>query len=129
LTPIPTAKTLQLHSSLHKALSSIIIQMRTERIGLRKYLHQRKVPDITDDQCGCGHGSQTVKHILLACSLFNDLRTRTWTKEDRIRARRDLREILSKPALARRAAKFMISTGLLGQFGAVLTDEITQGEH
>ena len=34
----------------------------------------------------------------------------------------DLNEILNKPALATKAAKFMLGTKLLGQFGAVSSD-------
>ena len=30
-----------------------MVQMRTEKIGLRDFLFRRKVPDILDPMCGC----------------------------------------------------------------------------
>jgi ribonuclease HI len=125
LTPSPTRTILQLYTSLHKALSSVIIQMRTGKIGLRKFLFQRYVPGITDTTCECGRGEQTVQHVLLSCTNFKDLRTEIWKQRDGRRERMDLREILNKPEQAKKAARFMILTRLLGQYGAILENEIT----
>ncbi|EDN05278.1 predicted protein [Histoplasma mississippiense (nom. inval.)] len=119
LTPTPSSTVLQLHDSLHKVLSSTIVQMRTGKIGLRQFLYERKVPDITDTLCECGNGNQTVRHVLLACPRFNSLRAATWKDGDGRRERLDLREILTKPKLAKKAARFMILTRLLGQYGAI----------
>jgi hypothetical protein len=93
--------------------------MRTGKIGLKQFLFGRKVPEVTDTTCECGHGSQTVRHVLLACPRFNDLRRKTWEREDGRRERMDLKEILNKPKLAKKAARFMILTRLLGQYGAI----------
>ena len=78
LTPRPTAKVLRAHKGVHRAVSSSIIQMRTEKIGLRKFLFNRKVPGIEDEECGCNLGEQTVKHVLLVCPRFADLRWEVW---------------------------------------------------
>lgn len=111
-------------------MSSVITQMRTEKIGLRQFLHWRGVPGIEDDRCNCGRGSQTVRHVLLACPKHKNLREAIWTDGDgRRRERWDLEEILNTPAQAKKAARFMILTRLLGQYGAVSKDEITEGEH
>ena len=48
--------------------------MRTEVIGLRKYLRDRRVPDILSGRCECGTGAETVKHILLYCPLEAEAR-------------------------------------------------------
>jgi len=60
-TPKPTAKVLKL--GLDKRQSAILIQMRTEKIGLKAFLFDRRVPDITDPECECQEGKQTVRQI------------------------------------------------------------------
>ena len=78
LTPIPTSKILSLHDKVGKPISSMIIQLRTEKIGLRKFLYSRGVPGIEDEGCGCGLGQQTVMHVLLMCPRFDQLRREVW---------------------------------------------------
>ena len=53
----PTRNVLEIHKGLQKDLSSLIVQMRTGKIGLRKFLYERWVPGIEDkgwDLCGGG---------------------------------------------------------------------------
>jgi hypothetical protein len=108
----------------------VIILMRTGKIGLRHYLHQRGVPEIQDGDCRCGRATQTVRHILLACPLFRNLRQLYLAKPGGgLEGGADVKTILNTPRLAVRAAKFMLRTGLLGQFGAVPQDEIDEAEH
>jgi len=64
-------------------------------------------------------GNLTVRYVLLVCPTLKDLRGETIDS-----GRTDLKEILNTPKLARKAASFMIRTKLLGQFGAVLEDDI-----
>ncbi|EEQ89760.1 uncharacterized protein BDCG_04880 [Blastomyces dermatitidis ER-3] len=71
------------------------------KIGLRQFLHERKVPDVTDALCECGNGNQTVRHVLLACLRFNRLRIESWEDSDGKRERLDLKEILNTPKLAK----------------------------
>ena len=98
--------------------------MRTEKIGLRLFLYQRKVPSIESGFCNCRRGLQTVKHVLLDCSLHRHLHEETLHSGDsNRRITKDLRTLLSTPALAIKAAKFMIQTRLLGQFGAISWNE------
>ncbi|KAF3402549.1 hypothetical protein DPV78_004255 [Talaromyces pinophilus] len=56
--------------------------MRTGKISLKHYLCQRGVPDITDGDCRCGRGGRTTRHVLLACSLFNHLREKTFGRRN-----------------------------------------------
>ncbi|KAH2766950.1 hypothetical protein KXV55_004804 [Aspergillus fumigatus] len=58
---------------LPRALSTVIIQMRTGKIRLRHYLYEQGVPDIQDGDCRVRRATQTVRHVLLACPLFKDL--------------------------------------------------------
>ncbi|EKG18594.1 reverse transcriptase, putative [Macrophomina phaseolina MS6] len=118
--PEPTRKSLDLYRGTPRALSSLIIQMRTGKIGLRHFLQQRKVPGIGSGECECGQGLQTVSHVLYTCSRFSELRLTFRTPDGKGRSRwtADLRKMLSQRSTAIAAAKFMMATKLLRQFGA-----------
>lgn len=66
----PTKKTLW--SGLRRATTSILMQLRTGRIGLGAYLNRIKRRETA--RCGCGLGNQTVIHVLLECPLHQDER-------------------------------------------------------
>jgi hypothetical protein len=130
LTPTPTRKVLRVHQDLHRALSTIIVQMRTGKIGLRHYLYQRGVPDVPNSDCQCGRATQSVRHILLACPTFSGLREEIFGgRSGGPEGEGSVKKILNTPKLAIQAAKFMLRTGLLGQFGAVRREEIDEAEH
>ncbi|XMA13648.1 hypothetical protein WAI453_006439 [Rhynchosporium graminicola] len=111
-TPQPSHKILRLYHGLKKWQSALLIQMRTEKIGLRDFLWKRRVPGVDDPGCDCGEGRQTVDHILLRCRKYNDVRRRVLGRGGRI----DLRAILNEPKLVTKAIRFMEQTRLLGQF-------------
>ncbi|GMG10243.1 unnamed protein product [Aspergillus oryzae] len=66
LIEIPNEKILDFYRGLSKPHTSIIIQMQTQRNGLKHFLFKLS----GSDQCSCGQGSQTSRHILLQCPLF-----------------------------------------------------------
>lgn len=113
-TPTPTKKVLQLHERLSKRESALLVQLRTEMIGLNDFLFKRQVPDITSPGCSCGERRQTVAHVLLRCSKYKDLRNRIFAN---LSGRHSLRTILSKPQLATKAIEYMEQTQILGQRG------------
>jgi ribonuclease HI len=120
LVPAPDKKNLRLFENLSKPYTSILVQIRSMRIALNHFLFKINVSD--SDECYCGEGSQTPRHVLLQCPLHADLRK---TLLDKIRARTGLTNITDYDAIvsdsqaARYVAEFMLRTGLLGQFRQV----------
>ena len=124
-TPQPGHKILRLHQGLRKWQSALLIQMRTEKIGLRDFLWKRKVPGFDDPECECGQGRQTVDHVLRQCRLHHNLRQREFGIGRRI----DLWAILKSQKTAIKAISFMKQTHLLGQFRRCVAEQTDDMEH
>ncbi|KAJ5799044.1 uncharacterized protein N7503_006549 [Penicillium pulvis] len=117
LIEVPTKKTLQYWFGLRKATTSILIQLRTGRIGLSAYL--ARINRRESARCDCELGNQTVTHVLLECPLHRA--ERDWMRRalsgQGIVIRRD--EFLTRPEARTTVADFMVKTGVLNQFQAV----------
>ena len=74
--PKPTKKTLEIHRVFCKAASALIVQMQTEKIGLKKFLHSRKVPGYDSSESPCRRGLQSAKHLLIECRLHTQKKNR-----------------------------------------------------
>jgi ribonuclease HI len=81
LVKAPDKMVLRLFESLSNPYTSILIQMRSMRIALNHFLFKIKAVEL--DECYCGEGSQTPRHILMQCPLYTDLRK---TFLDKVRA-------------------------------------------
>ena len=113
----PDKKNLRLYECLSKPRSSIMIQMRSMRIGLRHFLY--KINALDSDKCPCGEGSQTPKHVLLQCETFDALRKWLFDQLHSAIGPKELSNydsIVSNPLATRYVAQFMHRTGLLAQF-------------
>jgi ribonuclease HI len=124
----PDKKVLRLFESLSKPYTSILIQMRSMRIALNHFLY--KIKAVESDECYCGEGSQTPRHILMQCPLYADLRK---TFLDKVRATdlgnsTDYDAIVSHSQATRYVAEFMLQTGLLGQFRHVEVEPEPTGD-
>ncbi|KAI9043120.1 uncharacterized protein KD926_004623 [Aspergillus affinis] len=126
LIPKPNKKVLRIYEGLSKPQTSIIIQMRTMRIGLRHFLF--KIKQVDSDRCRCELGSQTPKHVLMECSLHLASQRIMMERLDSIEGLRgriqDYDAVMNHPQATRYVADFMQRTGLLQQFRfATFNDE------
>lgn len=100
------------HRGLRKAESSIAVQLRSGKNGLRHFLYKAKVPGVDSARCSCGWGKQDAKHILLYCPKLSSTR-RELLKEA---GTHNIRAMLSRPTGIRAAARWMVRTGYLTQY-------------
>jgi len=99
------------HLGASKATSSLITQIRTEKIGLNAFLADRHVPDKAA-MCTCERSRQTAKHILLFCPEYADERDSLYTAA----GTKDYSKMLATPRGAKAAAQWLQRTRLLPQF-------------
>ncbi len=122
--PRPTKQVLRVHKGLCKAARALVVQMRTEKIGLKKFLHSRKVPGFDSPECPCRRGMQSAKRLLVECRIYTGKKNETW-EGDRRRAafgRICWEEMLTRPGFAKKAAQFIKSLGLINQFRSATFD-------
>ena len=82
----PTKQVLRLHKGLRKAESALLVQARTGKIGLAKFLNSMHVPGYETAKCECGAGQETPRHMVIFCpreagrrSQLADTAGRKWT--------------------------------------------------
>ncbi len=122
--PKPTKKMLKIHRGLRKAASALIVQMQTEKIGLKGFLHSRKVPGFDSPECLCRRGLQSAKHLLVEYCLHTQKKNRIW-KEDRKKVafgRISGEEMLTNRKFVKKAAQLMKSLALINQFRSASID-------
>jgi hypothetical protein len=113
--PYPTKLALDLYRGRTKAFSSILIGLRTGKIGLQGFLSKMRVPGYESPICGCGEDTETVEHFLLQCSKWNHERREVLASV----ADKSMRSILSSRMYSQMAVKFVVRTKRLEQFQAV----------
>ena len=64
---------IQLHQNLVKAKSVLATQIRIENVRLANFLYNRKISEINSSTCLCDYQRQTMKHIIVSCSLHNKI--------------------------------------------------------
>jgi hypothetical protein len=120
-TALPGKHTRTIYDALNAKESRILVQLRTGKCRLNRYLHSIRATSA--DQCSCGQAAETVEHFLFRCTRWN------WEREGMIRYKRTMMGNLSfflggksgsdgegwKPDMAavRTTIKFAMATGRL----------------
>jgi hypothetical protein len=68
-TALPGQHTRAIYDALNAKESRILIQLRTGKCRLNRYLHSIKA--VGTDQCSCGQAAETVEHFLFRCRRWN----------------------------------------------------------
>jgi len=100
---------IKLYAGLTKAEATALFLMRTEVIGLNAWLASIRVPGILP-ACECGWRAQTVRHVVLHCPRYERLELLEHCGTER------LDEMLSQPASAKHAARWLVRSGAMKQF-------------
>jgi hypothetical protein len=110
-------KTLKRYSDLRKHESSLLVQARTGKIGLRAFLFQRQVPDVATPLCQCGEGRETAEHVVCYCLRWREQRAALEGRLGRaLRTRRDFHTALSDAKEAGVVIRWLLSTGRIQEF-------------
>jgi hypothetical protein len=109
-------KRLKLHDNLFKIESSLVTQMRTNRIELAKYLFHRRVFIIVTSACFCDWLRQTLKHVVLFC--LNHSRTRESMLL--VAKTQNLRRLLNINKRVRVMTRWLMKTDILAQFSLMI---------
>jgi hypothetical protein len=109
----------KIHEGISKATTSLITQIRTEKIGLNAFLADRRVPGFSP-QCSCGNPRQTAKHVLYYCQEYADKREALF----KAAGTKDYAKMLATRCGAKAAAHWLQQTGLLPQFSLGLEPEL-----
>lgn len=81
--PEPGMLVLAPHRGTPRAISWLIVQMETGKIGLRNIFHLKWVLGVTSGECDYRRGLQTVSHMLYLCSQFSELRLTLRTLDEK----------------------------------------------
>lgn len=113
----PSKKWLKLVNSLSRKQSSIIVQLRTGRIGLNKHLHRIKKSD-TPNCPHCPNIIEDIRHFLFTCPHYR--RERHALQRELRRRSQDISYLLSSPIATLPLLKYVHATGRLKKtFGEI----------
>ena len=121
--PDLTASALAKHKGLRKHESSMLTQIRTGKIGLKAFLHQRRVPGILTPRCSCEEADETPQHLFVDCP--ETARARRELPE--LRTPRDFIDQVRNPRTAGALARWMLRLGRLRQFE--LAESLRRGDN
>ena len=106
----PHKNNLKLYKELQKAEASLLLQIRTGRIGLASFLFRAGAPDFPTPLCVCGQAEETPKHITSSYSLYSRQRQQVSFNPQ------DFTTIISNPELLQKFLYWFMSLKRLNQF-------------
>lgn len=112
----PAKERLKLHDGLQKAESSLLVQMRTGKIGLRAFLFERRVPDVMTPVCACGDGRETARHVAAYCQLETTRRELPFA----MRTHRDFDTAVKDPTRAASLTRWLMRRQRVGGYRVAL---------
>ena len=122
-----TKKILKLHRSLKKWISSLLIQMRIQKIEFNSFLFKRRISKYEIFDCSCEQTSQEVKHVLWKCIHWRKKRRVLWKDEMKKFEWRfqltDLKILLNNSTLTRKTVIFMTDIDLLEQYNDLAANQ------
>jgi hypothetical protein len=111
-------KVLCKHKKLLKHESSLLVQIRTGKVGLRAFLFARKVPEVATPHCRCGDAPETPQHLVLDCVELTEarrqLQQRLWPQA--ICTYPDFVEATADPRTAPTIVQWLLATGRFPEF-------------
>jgi hypothetical protein len=112
-----------IHEGLTPVERTALVQARTGKIGLNAYLYTiKKVPS---SFCACHRAPETLEHLLLYCSQWEELRHQHWG--DTQSRPTDLTEALGTTRYAGPSARILLGSGRLPYLTSLRTpDQILQ---
>jgi hypothetical protein len=118
--PAPTKDVLRLHKGPHKAESALLVQAQTGRIGLARFLYNRRVPGIASAHRQCQEGEGNPRHIALfwGCEAsrrhqLTDPAGRTQSYPQMIGSSKAVKGLVRWMLLSGRLNQFSLATSLL----------------
>ena len=114
---------METHIGLKKHESTLLIQLRTDKIDFNVFLYEMKVLDILSPNCDCSREeNMTVEHVLLKCPKWSTER------EELIHSLRtiDIKEILTSKKRTKTAVKMIQRTKILNQFKRAVDQDTEQ---
>ncbi len=107
-------KRFKLHDQLKKIENSLTIQIRIEKIDFASFFHRRKILDVKSIFCRYDWNNQTIKHVIMFCSLMND-RTQLFKNVDI----NDYHVMIHSSKKFKTIVKWLMQHDLLQQFSLI----------
>lgn len=122
-------------AKMKRPVASMVIQLRTGKIGFGLFLFTMKVPGYEDPFCHrCEEGKEmSVEHVLMECPAWTEMREECFSRAFRRGARPTLEGLLGTTKGCKAAAKMVQRTELLAQFSscdleAIGEEDVVDGE-